>query len=142
MLTDAGLGGYLPWDNTIWSSLKSLSNVDLSGNSIEGYIPPQIVDGLGLQTLGLRNNSLQGPLPTAMSQELQIMDASTNQLTGTDHMFHSRLLVQKPRLAEAFSLSSGVLSVTCFLLSLFLIPVVDGFVKILSGPCTGCRQHS
>lgn len=90
VLTNAGLGGYLPWDDTIWSSLKSLNNVDLSSNSIEGYIPPQIVEGLGLQTLELRNNSLQGPLPTTMSNELQIMDASGNQLTGKLLASHSQ----------------------------------------------------
>lgn len=86
-LSNDGLGGYLPWDDTIWSSLKSLSSVDLSSNSIAGYIPPQIVEGLGLQTLELANNSLQGPLPSAMANGLQIMDASVNQLTGVQNFF-------------------------------------------------------
>lgn len=81
-LANEGLGGLLPWDNRVWSSLGSLDSIDLAGNNVSGYIPPQIIQDLGLRTLNLANNSLQGPLPSTLPGSMQAVATSSNQLTG------------------------------------------------------------
>lgn len=77
-----GLQGQLPWDAQVWSGLSSLMVVNLADNNINGYLPPQVSDGLGLRTLSVSNNSFQGQLPDQLSSNLENFEAAGNQFTG------------------------------------------------------------
>ena len=77
----AGLAGSLPLDNSVWEPLGSLQSLNLAGNSISGYVPPEFTDLTNLQSVQLQNNQLQGPLPD-LSTTLQSSNVAGNQLTG------------------------------------------------------------
>ena len=83
-LQSTGLSGDLPLDNGVWGPLNTVQNLNLADNSIHGYVPPELNDLTGLQSLQLQNNQLQGPLPD-LSSSLQSIDVANNQLTGGPH---------------------------------------------------------
>ncbi|XP_010527832.1 PREDICTED: serine/threonine-protein kinase BRI1-like 2 [Tarenaya hassleriana] len=66
------------------SSCDSLSLLDLSGNSISGYIPVSLVNCTNLKSLNLSYNSFDGQIPKSFGElmNLQSFDLSHNQLTG------------------------------------------------------------
>ena len=81
-LTNLHLQGQLPLDATVWGSLDTLEVIDVSGNNVTGYVPPQIMEVGALQNLSLANNGLQGPLPGSMGASMVSMSTRSNQLTG------------------------------------------------------------
>ncbi len=77
------LTGQLPLDATIWSALPQVQSLDLKGNELNGYVPPQLSGMAGAQSLDLSNNQLQGPLPPlANMSALESVAFANNQLTG------------------------------------------------------------
>ena len=66
-------------------SLSSLSVLDLSGNSLNQAIPPELGDLSSLTELLLAKNRLTGTIPVEVGSlsSLEVLDLSENQLTGT-----------------------------------------------------------
>lgn len=63
----------------------AVNNLDLSGNSLTGPIPPELCDWIPyLVTLDLSGNSLSGPIPPELSncKFLNTLDLSSNSLSG------------------------------------------------------------
>ena len=81
-LTNLHLQGQLPLDATVWGGLDTLEVIDVSGNNVTGYVPPQIMEVGALQNLSLANNGLQGPLPASVGASMVSMSTRSNQLTG------------------------------------------------------------
>ncbi|BDA47263.1 probable LRR receptor-like serine/threonine-protein kinase at N-terminal half [Coccomyxa sp. Obi] len=78
------LTGQLPLDATIWGALPEVQSLDLKGNALNGYVPPQMSGLAGAQSLDLSNNQLQGPLPPlANMSALESVTFANNQLTGS-----------------------------------------------------------
>ena len=96
-LSGLGLSGQLPLDARIWGALPNVTTVNLSNNSIQGYVPPQLDRLKAAQNLNVRDNGLQGPLPDlAGLGHLQNIHLDNNQMTGgplcmLSHESHSEL---------------------------------------------------
>lgn len=70
----------------MWGALPAVQSVDLAGNALNGYVPPQLSGMAGAQALDLSSNQLQGPLPPlANMSALESVSFSNNQLTGSRH---------------------------------------------------------
>ncbi|XP_077225962.1 receptor-like protein 39 [Tasmannia lanceolata] len=106
--------GAIPW--SYGDGLPSLSILSLSGNSLNGVIPPSLFTLPSIHKLQLRDNQLYGQLsefPNASSSLLEEVDLSNNKLQGPI----PRSFLQLPRL-KALSLSShnfnGTIQFTMF----------------------------
>ncbi|KAF2553047.1 hypothetical protein F2Q68_00036127 [Brassica cretica] len=66
------------------SSCASLSSLDLSGNSISGYVPVSLTNCTNLKSLNLSHNNFDGQIPKSLGElkSLQSLDLSHNRLTG------------------------------------------------------------
>eukprot|EP00884_Botryococcus_braunii_P010125 jgi/Botrbrau1/19113/Bobra.0077s0026.1 len=83
-LAGRGLSGQLPLDSSVWSPLSSVQSLDLSGNQLVGFMPPQLGNISSLQELRLNGNKFTGMLPRYLPGDtLRSLDLSNNQLTGT-----------------------------------------------------------
>ncbi|KAF5449943.1 hypothetical protein F2P56_030339 [Juglans regia] len=65
-------------------SCSSLLHLDLSGNSIVGFLPSSLSNCTSLNNLSMNNNLLTGEIPASFGKlkNLQRLDLSTNHLTG------------------------------------------------------------
>lgn len=82
-LPGESLTGQLPLDASVWGALPAVQSLDLKGNALNGYVPPQLSGMAGAQSLDLSSNQLQGPLPPlANMSALESVSFSNNQLTG------------------------------------------------------------
>ncbi|CAN7079390.1 unnamed protein product [Brassica oleracea var. botrytis] len=65
-------------------SCASLSSLDLSGNSISGYVPVSLTNCTNLKSLNLSHNNFDGQIPKSLGElkSLQSLDLSHNRLTG------------------------------------------------------------
>lgn len=81
-LHDNDIGGTLP--NSLFDGLVSLQYIDISGNSIDGNLPPNIGLLNSLTKLILSGNRLSGQIPPGIGScsRLQLLDLSNNQLSG------------------------------------------------------------
>lgn len=80
VIEDEMLGGKLP--TTLPAGLMNLS---LSGNSLTGFVPDELLDLSALTTLDLSGNAMSGPLPLNMNQlvALETLSLSENDFSGT-----------------------------------------------------------
>lgn len=86
---------YLNLENNIftefeepWLASTSLEHLLVSGNRLEGRIPPTITDLLNIVVLNMSGNRLSGTIPSGFSQllmngSIQRLDLSQNSLSGT-----------------------------------------------------------
>lgn len=81
-LRNSALQGQLPLDASVWGGLTSLRTLDVSGNNVSGYVPPQIMEVGALQNLSLANNGFQGSLPNQLGANMESISYRGNQLTG------------------------------------------------------------
>jgi hypothetical protein len=84
-LPNAGLAGELPLNEDVWKPLRTLKELDLAGNSLHGYVPPEIGNLQSLQTLSLQNNKFAGDLPSEWAQlsNLENLNVSNNNFQGS-----------------------------------------------------------
>ncbi|KAJ3675438.1 hypothetical protein LUZ60_004480 [Juncus effusus] len=81
-LSSNSISGQIPSVLCDW--LPYLVSLDLSSNNLTGQIPSELANCRFLNTLNLGSNSLSGQIPTSLSQldRLKTLDLSSNQLTG------------------------------------------------------------
>ena len=79
-LSDNDLPGSIAW----LAGFESLVELNLSNNSLEGPIPPEIGSLAGLTALSLDGNWLWGPIPAGLGNltNLKILSLSSNNLGG------------------------------------------------------------
>lgn len=84
-LQGLGLQGQLPLDQTLWSTLNTVQNINLANNNISGFLPPQMAEDTALMYLTLRDNQLSSPLPSTWANltGLKGLDLGGNGLFGT-----------------------------------------------------------
>lgn len=84
-LQGMGLQGQLPLDQTLWSTLNTVQDINLASNNISGFLPPQMAEVTGLSYLTLRDNQLSSPLPSTWANltGLKGLDLGGNGLYGT-----------------------------------------------------------
>ncbi|GLJ28262.1 hypothetical protein SUGI_0555440 [Cryptomeria japonica] len=75
------LQGFLPKE---MSKIVMAQAIDISGNQLTGVIPNALGDCTNLERLNLSHNAFEGPIPKSLSklQNLQEMDVSFNNLSG------------------------------------------------------------
>ncbi|MCC5943404.1 MAG: gliding motility-associated C-terminal domain-containing protein [Bernardetiaceae bacterium] len=80
-LAGVGLSGELPGSIFALDSLSELQSLDLSGNDLEGNLPPQIGNSPRLKFLDLSNNQLSGAIPPGIADadSLRHLNLSNNQ---------------------------------------------------------------
>lgn len=61
-LAGLSLDGELPFDSSVWQPLNSLTSVNLSGNDLSGFLPPQISELGNVTTLNFGGNNFNGVL--------------------------------------------------------------------------------
>ncbi|XP_047333482.1 probable LRR receptor-like serine/threonine-protein kinase At1g74360 [Impatiens glandulifera] len=69
-----------------FSALTSLNSLDLSGNSINGNVTGDLSKCFNLRTLNLSRNTIRGELILTGLNSLEIIDLSTNQISGGIHL--------------------------------------------------------
>lgn len=84
-LANVGLSGELPLNTAVWAPLSSLEELDVAGNSLHGYVPPEIGTLRDLRTLSLQENDFTGDLPVEWSQlsNLENLNVSGNAFEGS-----------------------------------------------------------
>ncbi|KAK3153481.1 hypothetical protein QOZ80_2BG0174110 [Eleusine coracana subsp. coracana] len=60
----------------------TLTVLDLSGNAFTGAIPAALLGCTGLRTLNLSYNEFSRPIPALVAGSLEVLDVSSNHLTG------------------------------------------------------------
>lgn len=83
-LQSKGLQGQLPLDESLWSNLNTLQNINLAQNEISGFVPPQISNVDALEYLSFSGNQLESILPVSWDvlANLKGVDLSGNNLFG------------------------------------------------------------
>ncbi|WPT13198.1 Leucine-rich repeat receptor-like serine/threonine-protein kinase BAM2 [Picochlorum sp. SENEW3] len=83
-LQNKGLQGQLPLDESLWSNLNTLQNINLAQNAISGFVPPQISNVDALEYLSFSGNQLESILPVSWDvlANLKGVDLSGNNLFG------------------------------------------------------------
>ena len=78
-LSNTGTMGPLPeW---VWTSLMSLTSLDLSNNQLTGKLPASLEHMKSLHFLELSSNQLEGQIPD-MPRSLEVLDLSNNSFSG------------------------------------------------------------
>ena len=66
----------------IYSTMVSLKTLDVSANSLGGNLPASLFNGM-LETVRLRGNHFQGPVPANLNDKIITLDLSDNKFSGT-----------------------------------------------------------
>jgi len=82
-ISDADIDDYVP--DWFWNKLQSISNLNMSHNSIKGTIPnlPIKLTKVDIRTVILNSNQLDGAVPTFLSQ-VGTLDLSHNMISDLD----------------------------------------------------------
>ncbi len=83
-LENKGLQGQLPLDESLWTNLNSLENINLAKNEITGFVPPQMSVLNSLEYISVSDNQLESILPVSWDvlASLKGVDLSQNKLFG------------------------------------------------------------
>lgn len=83
-LENKGLEGQLPLDESLWTNLNSLENINLAKNAITGFVPPQMSVLNSLEYISVSDNQLESILPVSWDvlASLKGVDLSQNKLFG------------------------------------------------------------
>ena len=62
-LAGTSLGGQLPLDDSVWSSMTQLDTLDLGNDNCTGYVPAYLVTDTNITTINLQGNTFTGQIP-------------------------------------------------------------------------------
>jgi Leucine-rich repeat (LRR) protein len=135
-LHNTGTMGALP--DWLWTSLTSLTSLDISNNLLTGKLPASLVHMKSLYFLRLDSNQLEDQIPD-MPRSIEVLDLSNNSFSGP----LPRSLGANDSLHFVFLRNNHLNgSIPNYFCDMALLSVIDLSNNSLSGELPNCWKHS